>query len=104
MPTLTLRHVGMSHLIEGLDAPDLASDALLTALTARYGPAVAVMGERDPETDRPRALIVDRRAATWDALCAGLLDWVRDRGFAYGAWSDAAATPGQHATLHYHRS
>ncbi len=102
MPTLTLRTVGMSYLIEGLKPAELDVSALNDALSAEYGPAVAVMNAagRPSEAD---AVIVDRKAVGWDSLKTWIEGWVTDQGCRYSSWVEDGLAPGHSATLHFHR-
>lgn len=104
MPTLSLRSVGMSYLIEGLGPAALRSAQLHASLSDQYGPAVAVMGELDAHSGAPEALILDRRAVSWTPLCEQLSTWVQDQGCACTGWSEQDPTPGRRATLRYELS
>lgn len=109
MPTLTLRTVGMSYLIEGLGPSGLDPRGLLGALEDAYGPAAAPMitprtaGPADPSGGEPPidAMIVDRKAVPWEALRAWLEAWVTRQGCVYSSWADDGRD-NTAATLHFH--
>lgn len=103
MPTLTLRTLGMSYLLEGLDGPEIDATALRSSLTDSYGPAIAPMSISSAPEKPLAALIVDRKAAPWPDLLDKIERLVRDQGFGYAAWTDDPLTPGSRATLHFHR-
>ncbi len=101
MPTLSLRSIGMSYLIEGLDASELDVGQFLDGLGAAYGPAVGPMG--DPEGPSEVALILDRKAADWSALLDRIAELIHGQGFGYVSWSEAPLARDVRATLHFHR-
>jgi len=102
MPTLNLRRVGMSHIVERIDQSGLDGRALYDSMAESFGPAVAVMsaevGEAPIDT-----LIIDRKPATWDILQAWLEGWVQAQGCQYVHWAEDAQSKGTAATLHFHR-
>ncbi len=109
MPTLTLRSVGVSYLIEGVEPSGLDPRMLLDALTGAYGLAVAPLSTprtlqplHDDDESSIDAMIVDRRAVPWDDLRSWLEDYVRSDGSVYAAWADDGRTQ-MTATLHFHR-
>lgn len=88
MPTLSLRPVGMSYLIEGLEAEGVDFGPLRDELETDFGAAVAPLGGSEP--DSIAALLLDRRATPWDDLRARLADWVRGIGGSALSWDDGA--------------
>ena len=109
MPTLMLRTVGMSYVIEGLVTAGLDAARLLDALEEVHGIAVAPMSTPrtlEPGDDerglRIDAMIIDRRAVPWDALRDWLEAWVTRQGYVYVAWADDGRNPSA-STLHFHR-
>ena len=98
MPTLTLRSLGMSHLVEGFSASGLDGRAMLDALSADHGAAVAPLGS----ADAPESILIDRKAAPWGVLRDWLAEWVGERGYAYVSWADDALASATKATLHFH--
>ncbi len=106
MPTLLLRRLGMSHLIEGMTSSGLDAQRLLRDLTAAHGLAVAPMTGAEPSSD-PNALaaiLVDHKAASWESLRDWLEHWVRNQGYAYASWSENGLAGQSRATLHFHRT
>lgn len=111
MPTIQLRKVGMSYLIDQLHSGDFDAERLRDDVLSAYGVAAAVMST--PRTLAPPsasdpvpldALIIDQRASSWDALRDWLEDWVRRQGFSYAAWTGGSLSPDDSATLHFHGS
>ena len=98
MPTLRLRPIGVSFAIEGIDLAGLDGDALLQAISAYHGEAVAPIGV---PVD---SVLIDRRAESWEGLMAWLADWVQSQGYGTATWSGPEAAPAQRgvATLHFH--
>lgn len=90
MPTLTIRVVGMSFLIEGVADPGLDAPRLAAALDAAFGPAAAVVGDPD-HPGSIDALLVDRKAAPLDALLDLLADAARAQGWPHAARSHPPA-------------
>lgn len=110
MAFLVIRAVGMSHTLENLTAAGVDGAALYEDLRALHGPAVAPLARRprpleageetdlrldedeeefDPEAGVDEegggggvldAVIVDRKAASREALVEWLRAWLRERG------------------------
>lgn len=103
MPTLTLRNVGMSYILERLEPSGLDGRALYQGLAETYGQAVAPMSASPADADNGiDAVIIDRKAATWDALRAWLEGWVAAQGCQYVSWAEDALSSSTSATLHFH--
>lgn len=108
MPTLTLRTVGMSYILEGIGPSGLDGGELHDALYARYGPAVAVLGTSasSPGNDEVAAaidaLLIDRKAAPVDALREAIRSWIEGRGCRYISWAEDPLSGGATSTLHFH--
>lgn len=109
MSTLSLRTVGMSYLIEGLEPSALDLDLLLANLVEIHGLAVAPMSApsssglvADRDASSIDALIVDRRAVPWDGLRDWLEAWVSRQGCSYVSWADDGRDQTA-STLHFHR-
>ncbi len=109
MPTLVLRSVGMSTVLEGLGPSGLDAEALLDDLALEYGQAVAALGTSrtpdsspDPDESAIDSLIIDRKAATRDALRERLLAWVVARGARYASWAEDGLAADGSSTLHFH--
>lgn len=103
MPTLSLRTIGVSYLIEGLGPSGLDADALLDDLAATLGPAVAPYG-KPSEPGGPvvfDALLVDRKAASWDDLRDRLAAWVRGRGGRAALWTESGSAAARRAVLEF---
>ena len=105
MPTLTLRSVGMSHILEGFPAAGIDGRGMLDALAESYGPAASPLSSgQAPGSEGVvvEGIIIDRKAASWGVLRDWVEVWFRDRGCLYVSWADDAQTPGTAATLHFH--
>ena len=100
MPTLNLRRVGMSHIIERIGQSGLDGRALHESMVESFGPAVAVMSAAGDDAPID-TLIIDCKAATWDILQAWLEGWVAARGSRYVHWANDVLANGS-ATLHIH--
>lgn len=110
MPMISIRAVGMSFVIEGVESAAIESEKLLERLESTYGVAAAAI--RDVEGGRKRSergtppiacLIVDRKADAFDAILRQIERWVREQGFGFASWSVDPLAEGA-ATLHFHRS
>jgi hypothetical protein len=110
MPMISIRAVGMSFVIEGVESAAIESEKLLERLESTYGVAAAAI--RDVEGARKRndrgtppiaCLIVDRKADSFDAILGQIERWVREQGFGFASWSVDPLVEGA-ATLHFHRS
>ena len=98
MASLRVKVIGMSFLIEGLISDSVDGDRLGRELFARYGIAAAVIGRNaEPPTD-VSALLVDRRAESWDGLQAWLESRIREQGFSSTRWEEFDV--GRSAALH----
>lgn len=105
MPTLSVRAVGMSYMIEGLKDSGLDSDRLYRDLSASYGHAVAPIAGGEPKADTTltyESLIIDRKAAPWPTLLDRLERWVMDSGCTYAEWSDEGMGKAPRSTLHFY--
>lgn len=105
MPTLSIRVVGMSYLLEPGGASGLDLGALHSALSAAYGPAVAELvadGPEDAGEEPTRVLLVDRKADSWPGLLERVAGVVRGQRFGYAAWSEDHLARPPRATLHFH--
>ncbi len=109
MPTLTIRTVGMSLLIEGFDPSAIDVESLVADLEAVHGIALARL--KVPKNDAPdldpgdsaiEAVLIDRKATSSDNLKRWLEDWVIARGATYTAWASNALGTEAVATLHFH--
>ncbi|HWE40179.1 MAG TPA: hypothetical protein VG406_26745 [Isosphaeraceae bacterium] len=78
----------MSYLIEGVGASGLDAERLARELTAAFGPAAAVVGDPDAPGSID-ALLIDRKAETFDALLDRLAAAARAQGWPRAARSDA---------------
>jgi hypothetical protein len=105
MPTLSIRGLGVSYLLEPGPSHGLDLDALHVALSAAYGPAVAVLTTEPPAPadEAPgRALLVDRKADAWPGLLDRVAGLVRGQGYGYAVWSEDHLARPPRATLHFH--
>src|SRR4051794_17635911 len=80
MPHLTIRRLGMSYLVAGLDGSGLDVEKLRQAMVAAYGIAVGVMADATDsvEEESIEGLIVDRKAESWEGFLGRLNGWVGD--------------------------
>ncbi len=108
MPTMLLRTVGMSYLIEGIATTGLDAERLRDAMAERYDAAMAVMSTprslEIADTDGPSpidAVILDRRAEDREALMAWIAAYIETLGYSYREWA-ADGLDGSTATLHFH--
>lgn len=81
MPRLTIRKVGMSYLVSGLNGSGLDVDQLRRQMAAAYGIALGVMGEvaRSGKKNPVAGLIVDRKAESWEEFLRRLSEWIGDQ-------------------------
>lgn len=109
MPMISIRGVGMSFVIDGVESAGIESEALLNRLESTYGFAAASI--RDVEASRKRGdrgtppiacLIVDRKADDFEAILDQIERWFHEQGFGFAAWSIDPLVAGT-ATLHFHR-
>jgi hypothetical protein len=111
MPTLNVRTIGMSYLIDGLDPEAIDPIALSEGLKGLHGIAVATLKvpqtadpADDPGNSAIEAILIDRRATDWDALCDWLESWVMAQGATYTSWVTNPLSQEASATLHFHTS
>ena len=81
MPSLVLRPIGVSHVIEGVGGSGLDGEALFEALQSRHGVGAAAMGV-PVET-----ILVDQKAESREGLMAWLEAWAQAEGFSAVSWS-----------------
>ncbi|GAC1301884.1 MAG: hypothetical protein NVSMB14_11430 [Isosphaeraceae bacterium] len=99
MASVRLRTIGMSYIVEGLNAQGLDGDRLGRELLTRYGPAAAVIGGKsEPPTDIA-ALLIDRRCESWDAFRNWLEVRIQEQGFGSTRWEEVDF--GRTAALHF---
>ena len=101
MPMLSIRSVGVSHLIEGRSEAGVDQKVLLTALAARYDEAVAPIGG-DSE-DEPDGILVDRKSVTRDDLIACLGSILEGLGFFRVSIAEEPLAGLARMIVHYHR-
>lgn len=103
MPTLFLRRVGMSYMIEGLIDPELDPARLLNDLTLSFGAAVVAMNANDQAVGSITSILVDCKVETWEGIQQAILTALRTQGFKYLDWAPSI-TGGTHALrLHVFR-
>ncbi len=110
MATLTVRTVGMSYLIEGLDPESVDARAMAKSLETLHGVAIATMEvprtadpAQDPGGAPIQGILIDRRALSWNALRDWIEGWLVERGATYTAWASDPLGTEVSATLHFHR-
>ena len=110
MPTLTVRTVGMSYLIEGLVSDDINGIAMANALESLHGMAVATMcvprtadPACDPGNSTIAGILIDRRATSSEALRDWIEAWLVSQGATYTAWVSNSIGTETSATLHFYK-
>lgn len=89
MPMLVVREVGVSYMIEGIDASGLDGERLLAGVESRYGVAAAPMRIFPPPREADlTAILVDRKGDTWGDFRRRLEGWVADQGGRDLGWEE----------------
>jgi hypothetical protein len=89
MPSLNLKRVGMSYLVEGFQTSPLDAEQMLRSLEARFGPAVAKIGTARPTGDCVvEALIIDQKAETWERFKRVIESLINAQGMRVTGWCE----------------
>jgi hypothetical protein len=85
MYCLSLRRIGMSHLIEGFQQAGLDPVSLFDELTLAHGDAVAPLGDSMPLI--PSGILIDVSVLRWEEVQSLLLRWAISQGAFQTQWT-----------------
>ncbi|HEU5115496.1 MAG TPA: hypothetical protein VFT74_02355 [Isosphaeraceae bacterium] len=97
-PLLTIRAIGMSYALQCHAEDGLDLNTLFLAVSPALGPAVALM--ESGVSGGMTAILVDRKAGSWDDLLGRILRVFEDQGQGECQWTEDPGAPGQRAVLH----
>lgn len=87
MPSLTLRKIGVSYLIEGVACLGLDAEDLWHQFERSFGAAAGAMRAfPEPRQEELTAILVDHKADSWDGLRYRLEDWLNAQGARNTSW------------------